>query len=273
MLSRTDNYTQLEKILAEHLDDEQKIADILESSLATVDSDPVGFDGDEDDLKWLNRLVELFRSTPSPEYAQSPEDDWQERRKRDPYYGPLGLDSPDLAAAHRWAATLTSGYRRLGYATEHLIREALADRLKLEPEQLQWSYKTDKKRSRTLDARLALDEMPARYASRLRKFLDDERSAGAVFEIRQGYKSCDSKRRNADRQSARAIRRAGFTPVLLVVSDELSPENIASYTKDGWKILKGADTMAFLKDVVGFDLGGMLDRNRDWMRDQIRITW
>jgi hypothetical protein len=271
--SRTDNYTHLEQVLTERLDDEQVIAAILASYDNAATSDPVAFDGDGEDLRWLNRLVELFESTPTPEYARSPDSDWQERRSADPFYGPLGLDSSELAAAHRWAATLTSGYRRLGYATEHLVREAMADRLGVTPEQLQWSYKTDKKRARTLDARLALDELPTRAARRLKKFLDDDRSAGAVFEIRQGYKSCDSKRRNADRQSANAIRRAGFTPVLLVVSDELSPENIASYTKDGWKILKGADTMAFLKDVVGFDLGGMLDRNRDWMRAKVRIAW
>lgn len=114
---------------------------------------------------------------------------------------------------------MTSIYRQLGIGSERLFRQVLRDQLALDADQVTWSYeilpdldaenapKDVKARVLSLDGRVELEDVDDSTArGRIKDWIDAQCShlnitaplKGAVFEVRQGYKSADSKRQNAD---------------------------------------------------------------------------
>jgi hypothetical protein len=90
---------------------------------------------------------------------------------------------------------------------------------------------------------------------------------GAVFEVRQGYKSKDSKRQQADLSNAANAYVNLYLPVLLLLSTQIDGDVAARYTQARWLLLTGttggsgtASTYAFCRDVVGYDLAGFFER-------------
>jgi hypothetical protein len=123
----------------------------------------------------------------------------------DPLYSWLGLDSALMYAAHKAAGGMTSIYRQIGIGCERLVRGVIQDALKLDDAEVRWGYdsvRTDGRAQRlTLDARIDgghLKDAPA--VSRLDNWLrlsslymnQHRNTHGAVFEVRQGYKSADA---------------------------------------------------------------------------------
>lgn len=91
---------------------------------------------------------------------------------------------------------------------------------------------------------------------------------GAVFEVRQGYKSKDSKRQNADIGNAGTAYSHGFLPVVTVLSNQIDNDVAERYVNAGWLLLRGSlskspvsSTYAFCKDVLGYDLARFFERN------------
>ena len=106
----------------------------------------------------------------------------------------------------------------------------IQDTLALTEEDVKWSYTVKKGRGKTrtlyLDARIPTDSVanPVRRKA-IQKWIDksaadlevNDRVAaslqGIVFEVRQGYKSKDSKRQNADIANAATAYTKPFFPV------------------------------------------------------------
>ncbi len=90
---------------------------------------------------------------------------------------------------------------------------------------------------------------------------------GVVFEIRQGYKSADSKRQNADLRFGVRSYNENYLPVICIVSTQASETVCTRYRAAQILVLRGKRTMsddntfAFFKDVVQFDLAGFFERN------------
>ena len=140
--------------------------------------------------------------------------DFQTLYGADSFYAWLGLDNPSVYAAHKAAGGLTSVYRQIGIGSERLFRAILNRSLELSDPQLEWRYEYSKPDGttgiHTLDACLKLADLTTDKATRLANWLQSAQQAvggsssgairprGAVFEVRQGYKSADSKRQNAD---------------------------------------------------------------------------
>ena len=90
----------------------------------------------------------------------------------------------------------------------------------------------------------------------------------AVFEVRQGYKSNDAKRQNADVSNAANAFAYRYLPFMLLLSVQI-PDNLAErYTRARWLILRGTvsgstmeSTYAFCRDVLGYDLAAFFRRN------------
>lgn len=141
--------------------------------------------------------------------------DFRSLYSADPFYSWLGLDTRTIYAAHRAAGGVTSIYRQIGIGCERLIRLILGNIFSLSEEDTRWSYTVSGPSSGhrvvSLDACLPLDRIPD--AARRRRFEAwlthcaatlgvDRRLLPSlrtiVFEIRQGYKSKDSKRQLAD---------------------------------------------------------------------------
>lgn len=214
--------------------------------------------------------------------------------RADPFYTWLGLDDPKLYTAHRSAGGMTSIYRQIGIACERVFREILQDALGLSAEEVVWSYETPLsdggRRRLSLDGRVALDEVheePSR--DRLRAWIRQAADSvdvdasivgslkGAVFEVRQGYKSKDSKRQQADLANAVAAYTSGYLPCLLVLSQQIDRDVLLRYRAARWVVLTGefrsgdplTSTYEFMARIVGYDLGGFFARHADTLRSEV----
>lgn len=239
---------------------------------------------------------------------------FRDRYGDDPLYSWIGFDDDLLYAAHKAAGGMTSLYRQLGIGCERLFRRILQDELGLNEAQVSWSYTTPvalspgqiaeegesdediseevepqappKSRTLTLDGRIALSDLDgtvskARVRGWLRSLLDElavkSQIEGAVFEVRQGYKSKDAKRQNADLANAVQAYTQRYLPVLVVISNQID-EGVASRYREGkWGVLRGdvrdkrstRSTFAFCRDVVGYDLQAFFERNQASLREEV----
>ncbi|MGA2231489.1 MAG: hypothetical protein ABSH22_11365 [Tepidisphaeraceae bacterium] len=211
--------------------------------------------------------------------------EFQRIYREDEFYAWFGLDSPLVYAAHKAAGGMTSIYRQIGIGCQSLFHRILQDTLGLSPKDAAWSYNvpTTKSKSRTLslDGRIPLESIAGSTRRTAIEAWLKEASAGvglkgknaaslrgAVFEVRQGYKSNDAKRQNADVSNASSAYAYRYLPVMLLLSVQI-PANLAErYARARWLILRGTglgstvdSTYVFCRDVLGYDLAGFFRRN------------
>ncbi len=203
----------------------------------------------------------------------------------DPFYSWMGLDSPLLYAAHKAAGGMTSIYRQIGIGCQRIFLMILTELLGLTTEEASWSYVHKNPdgtvRKLSLDGRIPLDSV--RDAEKRRIVSEWLRDAGervgvdqrilsalrgVVFEVRQGYKSKDSKRQNADIANAAMAITQGYLPVALLLSNQIDDDIAARYEFQKWLLLRGTlegtpivSTYVFSKDILGYDLAGFFRRN------------
>lgn len=212
----------------------------------------------------------------------------------DPFYSWFGLDSPLMYTAHRVAGGMTSIYRQIGIGCQWVFNKILRDSLGLNEEEASWSYSipgagiNDRKLS--LDGRIPIHAVkPARIgavtewlreAASMLELESDAITAlkGAVFEVRQGYKSKDSKRQNADIANASNAYAHQYLPVVLL-SSQIDSDVAMRYYRARWLLLKGTtsgsmldSTYIFSRDVIGYDLAGFFSRNSSTLRKEIEIV-
>lgn len=204
----------------------------------------------------------------------------------DPLYNWIGLNSRLMFAAHKAAGGITSIYRQLGIGCERLVREVFKDTLTLSDSQLVWGYEVEKEDGSTgkltLDARIDLGHLKdeARKLAFKNWLVEAGKSLklpqakydtlkGVVFEIRQGYKSADSKRQNADLRSALRSYSEDYLPAIMVISSQINRTVRARYLSSQMLILVGTidgipteSTFKFFSDVAGYDLAGFFNRNQ-----------
>jgi len=205
----------------------------------------------------------------------------------DPFYKWMGLDTPLMYAAHKAAGGMTSVYRQLGIGCERLFRAILQDKLGLTEKQSKWSYKVarsgGRERTLSLDGRIALEDIQVKttrlrveqWMTKAANILDIDSNvqkslAGVVFEVRQGYKSKDSKRQNADIANAATAYTKGYLPCAAILSLQIDEDIALRYTAEKWLLLSGyigeddphKSIYTFMKTVVGYDLAAFFERNR-----------
>lgn len=212
----------------------------------------------------------------------------------DPFYSWFGLDNPLMYAAHKAAGGMTSVYRQIGIGCEALFRAILQDSLGLSQSEVRWSYQvpTPGGRTRTLylDGRVPLDAI--KNAAARKRFHDwmaqsaamvgvdkkiFDNLTGTIFEIRQGYKSKDSKRQNADIANAATAYTNAYLPCASILSNQIDGDILMRYRLAKWAILTGVigkndpfiSTYDFMKDIVGYDLAGFFQRNSTTLRSEI----
>ncbi len=207
----------------------------------------------------------------------------------DPFYAWIGLDDPLVYATHKAAGGLTSVYRQIGVGAERLLRSIIQNALGLNEEETAWSYRYRKPNGKTgvhnLDAKISFSDLSD---AQRRVFTDWvaavgpyveltpaklKRIQGVVFEIRQGYKSADSKRQNADLRFGMSAYQEGLLPTFMILSQQVNDAVIDRYRKDKMAVLTGtldgnalSSTFTFLKQVVGFDLEAFFRRNSETLR-------
>ena len=209
---------------------------------------------------------------------------FREMYGNDPLYHWVGLDSDLMYAAHKAAGGMTSIYRQLGIGCERLLRKIIQDEYQLDDTQVAWSYTYDKGNetlaTHTLDACIRTKDIGEREKRKIfndwliataqsMDYSDSNVNAlnGAVFEIRQGYKSADSKRQNADlRFGMRARSDDSLLPVVVIVSIQVNNAVLKRYRDQRLYMmlgnLKGSNsTYRFFSEFVGYDLAGFFQRN------------
>lgn len=195
-----------------------------------------------------------------------------------------------MYAAHKAAGGMTSVYRQIGIGCERLFRKIIIDTTGYEDSSLaEWSYitktKSGKDKKLSLDGRLELseiknDELSQRLGEWLDNYcngLDVERPAnGVVFEVRQGYKSKDSKRQNGDIDNATVAWSKGYLPVFSIFSSQIDGDIVNRYRNSRCGVLVGissddpeASLFAFCKTVLGYDLAAFFERNSDSIKSEI----
>lgn len=210
----------------------------------------------------------------------------------DPLYHWLGFDSPLMFAAHKAAGGMTSLYRQLGIGSERLIRQVLRNQLALTEDDVRWSYEFPyggAVRLITLDGRIELDAIhDIETKERVRNWIDEQKKVlkisvplrGAVLEVRQGYKSADSKRQNGDLASSVQAVAHGYLPVLTIMSTQINKTVRTRYMAGRWAVLAGTtdtqdamtSTFAFFREVVGYDLAAFFERNADQLREEVHVV-
>lgn len=204
----------------------------------------------------------------------------------------VGLDSDLMYAAHKAAGGMTSIYRQLGVGCERLLRGIVIDRLRLTEEEARWSYEYEKEPGKTathtLDLRIDVGDLREQeHRDRLSEWLKEcgdvlklpaGRAAelrGVVMEIRQGYKSADSKRQNADLRFGLRAYNENYLPAVVIVSSQLNETVSRRYRNSLLLILKGTtsnnttgSTFAFYKEVVGYDIAAFFERNSAKLREE-----
>jgi hypothetical protein len=217
---------------------------------------------------------------------------FQDLYGQDPFYHWVGIDSDLMYAAHKAAGGMTSIYRQLGAGWERLFRAILQDELNFSTEDVAWTYKVQKDDGKmatlTLDGRIDVghlsdDDAAQRvedWLGNCGRFLDMpvDRVAqlrGAVFEARQGYKSADAKRQNADLRFGLNASAENYLPVVAISSTQASRPVIRRYRNAKMLVLTGilsddetVCTYAFFRKVVGFDLEAFFKANTTKMRER-----
>jgi hypothetical protein len=209
----------------------------------------------------------------------------------DPFYAWIGLEHDLMYTAHRAAGGMTSIYRQIGIGCERLFRAIIVDRADYaSPEWAAWSYTTQtpsgQSKRLSLDGRLELSAIRNQavranaqawiqaYCRGLAEV--KEPSAGIVFEVRQGYKSKDSKRQRADLDNATVAWANGYLPVFAIFSAQIDSDIMLRYRNNRCGILIGTtdgdsqvSLYAFCQQVLGYDLAAFFARNSATIRAEI----
>ena len=213
---------------------------------------------------------------------------FREMYRADAFYSWFGMDDPLVYAAHKAAGGMTSIYRQIGIGGERLVRKIICDHLGVPEARAVWSYQSPGGRTLSLDARIApADIADAAARKRVRQWLRRAAAAldvkpkpeGAVFEIRQGYKSKDSKRQNADIANAAAALSRALLPCALVLSVQMDADLARRYRAAKWLVLTGelqggalVSSYDFMREVAGYDLAAFFARNRRRLRAETRAV-
>ena len=254
------------------------------------------------DEEYLQILVDAVRVCGhyKPKFGQGPKGGgltlelFRELYQGDAFYNWFGLDNPLMYAAHKAAGGMTSVYRQIGVGCERLFRTIVRDSLELSDEDVAWSYQVPlpggRKRTLYLDGRVPLQKIydkakRERFHEWMResaKMLDVDRKVfrsltGTIFEVRQGYKSKDSKRQNADISNAATAYTKGYFPCAVILSGQIDGDVLMRYRAEKWSVVVGVlgarnpliSTYDFMRDVVGYDLSAFFERNSSLLRREV----
>lgn len=221
--------------------------------------------------------------------------EFQQLYSQDIFYSWIGLNDPNIYAAHKAAGGLTSVYRQLGVGCERLFQTVLMRNLNLNYEQINWQFlyaKPDGSSGvHTLDARITVEDLEGVVSTRFAEWIQVAHASvrfgtnaisplrGVVFEVRQGYKSADSKRQNADLRFGMHAYQEALLPAFALMSSQISEPVARRYRSDGMLVLIGTassdptkSTFAFLREIVGYDLAGFFERNSEVIQSEVKTV-
>jgi hypothetical protein len=211
----------------------------------------------------------------------------------DPFYSWCGLNSNLMYSAHKAAGGMTSIYRQIGKGCENLFKEILFNSLEYsERSFVDWSYKSltkaGKEKTLSLDGRIFFTEIKNKsikkniinwtheYCRIINANLPDK---GIVFEVRQGYKSKDSKRQNGDIDNIAVAWSQGYLPVFAIFSGQIDNDLVLRYKNSRGGVLVGNLTgsfyeslFTFCKNILKYNLEDFFIRNTSLIKNEMQTT-
>lgn len=211
----------------------------------------------------------------------------------DPFYSWCGLNCELMYSAHKAAGGMTSVYRQIGKGCENLFKEILFHSLEYhERASVEWSYKSQTKagteKKLSLDGRIFFPKIQnitvkkrvVNWTKRYCKNINaDFPKNGVVFEVRQGYKSKDSKRQNGDIDNIAVAWSQGYLPVFAIFSRQIDGDLMIRYKNSRGGVLVGNPTgspceslFTFCKEILGYNLETFFRRNTSFIKKEMHST-
>lgn len=186
---------------------------------------------------------------------------------KDPAFAPFFLDNPKYVTARIGGNLVTSLHRKLGDMYEEIFQTLLEDKLHIPADKLSLSLEINidgQLQTRTTDGFIQYSLLSDKDKTRVQT-LQKTDSTGMAFEVRSCYQIGDSKRIQADRDMALALRKKKIEPVMIVFcsSSLISP---IKRLKEYWQVYEGAEAFNFIKVLTGFDLYGYLEKDGKTIR-------
>lgn len=181
----------------------------------------------------------------------------------DPVYSKFHLASADYILIRLMGRMSVSIGRRLGELYDKIPRLAAQARYRLDRDKVVVKFD-----GLELDVALKLADLSSGDAEHLKSVcqkhlkIDLNGFKGLAIEIRYNFNPNDSARLRKDKKLAELLQADGHFPLYLVFAEN-SPrlgDAVASLRRAGWQFLIGASALDFMADVVGFDIGNVLDR-------------
>lgn len=161
-------------------------------------------------------------------------------------------------------------HRKLGDMYEEIFKTLLADKFQIPEEELSYSLMLNidgKLQRRSTDGLIKYSSLSRKDKSRLRNFISED-SKGMGFEVRSCYQIGDSKRIQADRDMAVALKKEGIDPVMLIFCTS-SLKSPVKRLRGFWTIFEGEKTFCFIRELTGFDLYSFLDGEREMIHNLV----
>ena len=211
----------------------------------------------------------------------------------DPFYSWCGLNSNLMYSAHKAAGGMTSIYRQIGKGCESLFKEILFHSLEYtEKAFVDWSYKSltkaGKEKKLSLDGRILFSEIKTKIIKeKILKWTKEYcvilkaefPNNGIVFEVRQGYKSKDSKRQNGDIDNIAVAWSQGYLPVFAIFSGQIDNDLVLRYKNSRGGVIVGNLTgspyeslFTFCKNILKYDLEGFFCKNTSLIKKEMHNT-
>jgi hypothetical protein len=198
-----------------------------------------------------------------------------------------------MYSAHKAAGGMTSIYRQIGKGCEYLFKEILFNSLGYNERRfVEWSYKTStkagKEKTLSLDGRILFSEIRNSvikknvigWTKEYCKILNVEfPSNGIVFEVRQGYKSKDSKRQNGDIDNIAVAWSQDYLPVFAIFSGQIDHDLVLRYKNSRCGVILGNLTgspheslFVFCREILNYDLEKFFCKNTSSIKKEIHHT-
>jgi len=210
--------------------------------------------------------------------------DLLKKYSEDPLFSIFGLDSPEYVGAAVAGGTITSIHRKIGDIYEASVKTIFMHALKQSAEQVTYSAiirSGDKEETRSADAYLQFDRLPALARKRIQAYCKKEimeltpkpkvKLIGVGMEVRHCYQTGDSKRTQADEAMARHFYVSGILPIMPLFCNQ-SNEAIMRRYRSVWVIKQGMDSYEMVKRFSGYDFYDFLVRNKKDFRKPVLAT-
>ena len=190
-------------------------------------------------------------------------EDFARMLESDPAFAPFFLATPKYIAARIGGNLITSLHRKLGDLYQALFLCLLEEQLQLPKSSLAFTLEIEidgRKRRRSTDGMIPHAALQSADRERLTALLDLAK-VGTAFEVRSCYQIGDSKRIQADRDIALALKALEIEPIMLIFCTT-SLKSPVAHTGEFWRLYEGHATFEFVKRLTDFDLGAFLQQER-----------